>query len=100
MVAAATRQRYKTPHPRLSTFMAAENSELPIPNTIIFYHLQPADWPVSGFREGDAMFKRISLEPGVRLAHAPANARHRGRACPARGDARPEAPGISQGVRY
>ena len=70
-MAAATRQRYKTTHPRLSTFMAAENSELSIRNTIIFYDLQPAGWPVSGFRERDAMFKRISLEPGVSLAHAP-----------------------------
>jgi hypothetical protein len=79
--------------------MAAANSELSIPNTIIFYNLQPAGWPVSGFRERDTMFKRISLEPGVRLAYAPqTSGLGAGHAHPA-GMPGPERQGMNQAVR-
>lgn len=70
MVAAVARQRYKIPHPPLSTFIAASNSELPICNTIIFYNLQPAHKPISGFWERYTMFKCINPEPRVRRACA------------------------------
>ena len=73
MAAAAARQRYKTPRPLASTFVAVVNSDFHILSTRNFYDLQPSSGRLSGFRERYTMFKYIKPNPkrqaGSRFLH-------------------------------